>query len=260
MADRSYLSWPFFTGAHKAHAEALDAWAARTLAHVDHSDTDMACRALVAKLGAGDWLLTAAVDPADSTAKLDVRTLCLTRETLARHDALADFAFAMQGLGSGALSLFGTPSQKQEWLPLIRTGRAISAFALTEPRSGSDVANITLSARRDGDTYVLDGEKTWISNGGIADVYTVFARTGEGPGAKASPPSSCRRRRPASRLRNAWKRGTASSRAPALCGPARAGLGHDRPTRGRLPHRHVGARCLPLNRCRCRSRHGAPRP
>ena len=184
MADRSYLDWPFFAPAHKAHAHALDAWAATALAHVDHSDTDAACRALVAKLGDGQWLMNAAVDPADPKAKLDVRTLCLTRETLARHDALADFAFAMQGLGSGALSLFGSPAQKQELLPLIRTGRAISAFALTEPRSGSDVANITLAARRDGDSYVLDGEKTWISNGGIADVYTVFARTGEGPGAK----------------------------------------------------------------------------
>jgi acyl-CoA dehydrogenase len=184
MADRSYLAWPFFEAHHKAHAEALDAWAASELAHIDHSDTDAACRALVAKLGAGQWLLNAAVDPADASSRLDVRTLCLTRETLARHDALADFAFAMQGLGSGALSLFGTPAQKQEWLPLVRTGRAISAFALTEPRSGSDVAHITLAARRDGDSYVLDGEKTWISNGGIADVYTVFARTGEGPGAK----------------------------------------------------------------------------
>lgn len=184
MADRSYLSWPFFDARHTAHAEALDTWAAKALAHVDHSDTDAACRALVAKLGDGQWLMNAAVDPDDAAAKLDVRTLCLTRETLARHDALADFAFAMQGLGSGAISLFGSPAQKQAWLPLIRTGRAISAFALTEPRSGSDVANITLAARRDGESYVLDGEKTWISNGGIADVYTVFARTGEGPGAK----------------------------------------------------------------------------
>lgn len=184
MADRSYLSWPFFDARHKAHAEALDAWASEALAHVDHSDTDAACRALVAKLGDGQWLMNAAVDPDDAAAKLDVRTLCLTRETLARHDALADFAFAMQGLGSGAISLFGSPAQKQVWLPFIRTGRAISAFALTEPRSGSDVANITLAARRDGESYVLDGEKTWISNGGIADVYTVFARTGEGPGAK----------------------------------------------------------------------------
>ena len=115
---------------------------------------------------------------------LDVRSLCLTRETLARHDGLADFAFAMQGLGTGAISLFGTPEQKAEWLPLTRTGKAISGFALTEPQSGSDVANSTMTATRDGDGYVLNGEKTWISNGGIADVYTVFARTGDAPGAR----------------------------------------------------------------------------
>ena len=113
-----------------------------------------------------------------------MRTLCLIRETLARHDGLADFAFAMQGLGTGAISLFGTDAQKAKWLPLVRTGKAISAFALTEPQSGSDVANSTMTATLDGDSYVLSGEKTWISNGGIADVYTVFARTGDAPGAR----------------------------------------------------------------------------
>ena len=112
-----------------------------------------------------------------------MRTLCLTRETLARHDGLADFAFAMQGLGTGAISLFGTPEQ-QRWLEKTRAGEAIAAFALSEPRSGSDVANMEMAAARDGDGYVLDGEKTWISNGGIADFYVVFARTGEAPGAK----------------------------------------------------------------------------
>ncbi|TIX24388.1 MAG: acyl-CoA dehydrogenase, partial [Mesorhizobium sp.] len=114
---------------------------------------------------------------------LDVRTLCITRETLARHDGLADFAFAMQGLGTGAISLFGTPEQ-QRWLEKTRAGEAISAFALSEPRSGSDVANMEMTATRDGDKYILSGEKTWISNGGIADLYVVFARTGEAPGAK----------------------------------------------------------------------------
>jgi acyl-CoA dehydrogenase len=115
---------------------------------------------------------------------LDVRTLCLMRETLARHDGLADFACAMQGLGTGAISLFGNDRQQAEWLPLTKTGNAIAAFALTEPQSGSDVANSTMTATDDGDAYVLNGEKTWISNGGIADVYTLFARTGEGAGAK----------------------------------------------------------------------------
>jgi acyl-CoA dehydrogenase len=112
-----------------------------------------------------------------------VRTLCITRETLARHDGLADFAFAMQGLGTGSLSLYGSAEQRQ-WLAKTRAGEAISAFALSEPRSGSDVANMDMTAVRDGDGYVLNGEKTWISNGGIADLYVVFARTGEAPGAK----------------------------------------------------------------------------
>ena len=184
MADRSFLDWPFLTPRHKALAEALDGWAADRLGAIDHADTDAACRALVAALGADGWLDHATADPADPEARLDVRALCLIRETLARHDGLADFAFAMQGLGTGALSLFGTAAQRAEWLPAVRAGRAIAAFALTEPGSGSDVAASTMTARDDGDAWVLDGEKTWISNGGIADVYTVFARTGEAPGAR----------------------------------------------------------------------------
>ena len=136
----------------------------------------------MAKLGRDGWLAHSAIDP-DAGGTLDVRTLCLIRETLARHDGLADFAFAMQGLGAGAISLFGTAAQRQ-WLKRTRAGTAIAAFALSEPASGSDVAGIETTARRDGDDYVLDGEKTWISNGGIADFYIVFARTGEGPGAK----------------------------------------------------------------------------
>jgi acyl-CoA dehydrogenase len=139
---------------------------------------------LVALLGEAGWLTHSAIDPADPASALDVRTLCLIRETLARHDGLADFAFAMQGLGTGAISLFGTPEQRARWLPETRAGRAISAFALSEPRSGSDVAAIDLAATGDGDVYVLDGEKTWSSNGGIADLYTVFARTNEAPGAR----------------------------------------------------------------------------
>ncbi len=183
MADRSYLDWPFFEEKHRGLVVALDSWAQRELRDIDHSDTDAACRDIVARLGRDNWLEYAAVDP-DGDEGLDVRSLCLIRETLARHDGLADFAFAMQGLGSGAISLFGSDAQKRAWLPKVRSGAAISAFALTEPQSGSDVANIALAARRDGNEWVLDGEKTWISNGGIADVYVVFARTGEGPGAK----------------------------------------------------------------------------
>lgn len=183
MADKTFLDWPFFEPRHKRLAENLDAWAAATLAHVDHTDADAACKQLVAELGEAGWLAHSAIDPA-APAPLDVRTLCLIRETLARHDGLADFAFAMQGLGTGAVSLFGTPEQQRRWLPETRAGRAIAAFALTEPQSGSDVAAIATTATRDGDGYVLSGEKTWISNGGIADLYTVFARTGEAAGAR----------------------------------------------------------------------------
>lgn len=181
MPDRSFLSWPFFEDYHRDWAERLDAWCAANLP-VDHHDVDAACRELVAMLGKGGWLKPTALDTANP-APLDVRTLCITRETLARHDGLADFAFAMQGLGTGAISLFGTAEQRL-WLEKTRAGKAISAFALSEPRSGSDVANMDMSAARDGDAYVLNGEKTWISNGGIADLYVVFARTGEAPGAK----------------------------------------------------------------------------
>ncbi|MDF1728868.1 MAG: acyl-CoA dehydrogenase family protein, partial [Sulfitobacter sp.] len=181
MADRSFLTWPFFEDRHRDLAEALDDWAARNLAGIDHSDTDAACRALVAAMGEGGWLRHSGASEGE---QLDVRSLCLIRETLARHDGLADFAFAMQGLGTGAISLFGTPEQQAEWLPRTRSGEAISAFALTEPQSGSDVAASTMTAEPEGNGFVLDGRKTWISNGGIADVYTVFARTGEAPGAK----------------------------------------------------------------------------
>jgi acyl-CoA dehydrogenase len=181
MADRSFLAWPFFEDRHRAHAEKLEAWCEANLP-VDHSNVDDACRKLVASLGKAGLLLPTAIDPANPQP-LDVRTLCLSRETLARHDGLADFAFAMQGLGTGAISLFGSAEQKK-WLEKTRTGKAISAFVLTEPRSGSDVANMEMTATRDGGEYVLSGEKTWISNGGIADLYCVFARTGEAPGAK----------------------------------------------------------------------------
>ncbi|KZM51908.1 acyl-CoA dehydrogenase family protein [Labrenzia sp. OB1] len=180
MADRTFLDWPFFEAGHRTLASELESWASTRLKHFEHGDTDADCRKLVADLGTAGFLkYSGAPDGA-----LDVRSLCILRETLARHDGLADFAFAMQGLGTGAISLFGTDAQKSDWLPLTRSGKAISAFALTEPTSGSDVANSTMTATDDGDAYVLNGEKTWISNGGIADLYTLFARTGEAPGAK----------------------------------------------------------------------------
>jgi acyl-CoA dehydrogenase len=181
MADKSFLDWPFFTDRHHALADEIERWSEANLP-VGHSDIDAVCRDLVARLGRDGFLAATAPDPS-VPSPLDVRTLCIIRETLARHDGLADFAFAMQGLGAGPISLFGSEEQRG-WLKLTRGGEAIAAFALTEQKSGSDVANIAMTARRDGAHYVLDGEKTWISNGGIADFYVVFARTGEGPGAK----------------------------------------------------------------------------
>jgi acyl-CoA dehydrogenase len=181
MADRSFLNWPFFEPRHRELAAALDAWCAANLP-VDHADTDAACIGLVRMLGEGGWLEHSTIDP-DRPGILDVRSLCLIRETLARHDGLADFAFAMQGLGTGAISLFGSHEQRQ-WLKKSRAGEVLTAFALSEPRSGSDVANMDMTATRDGNQFVLNGQKTWISNGGIAGLYCVFARTGEGPGAK----------------------------------------------------------------------------
>jgi acyl-CoA dehydrogenase len=179
MPDRTFLDWPFFEDRHRAFAEALDGWCAASLP-VDHRAVDEACRGLVRSLGQAGWLRPTGTAKGE---RLDVRTLCLARETLARHDGLADFAFAMQGLGMGAVTLFGTPAQRR-WLDRTRAGGAISAFALTEPGSGSDVAATRTTAARDGNDWVLDGEKTWISNGGIADIYVLFARTGEAPGAK----------------------------------------------------------------------------
>ena len=179
MTDRSFLDWPFFETRHRELAGALEEWCAAHLP-VGHGDVDAACRGLVAMLGAGGWLRHTG---AAAGERLDVRTLCLIRETLARHDGLADFAFAMQGLGMGPVSLFGTPAQ-QEWLARTRAGAAIAGFALTEPGSGSDVAATATTATRVQGGWLIEGEKTWISNGGIADVYVLFARTGEGPGAK----------------------------------------------------------------------------
>ena len=179
MSDTSFLSWPFFEPRHRELAEALEGWCAANLP-VSHSDVDAACKGLVAALGAGGWLMHSGAAEGE---RLDVRSLCLIRETLARHDALADFAFAMQGLGMGAVSLFGT-SEQQEWLGRTRSGAAISGFALTEPGSGSDVAATATRAERVQGGWRLSGEKTYISNGGIADVYVIFARTGEAPGAK----------------------------------------------------------------------------
>ena len=186
MSDKSYLDWPFFDIAQRRLAADLDAWAAANVAHLEHgSGVDALCRDLVAKLGRDGWLrhcVPAAYGGASEG--IDSRSLCVARETLARHQGLADFAFAMQGLGSGAISIAGSDEIKRRYLPRVARGEAIAAFALSESDAGSDVGAMTTSARREGEHYVLDGEKTWISNGGIADFYCVFARSGEAPGAR----------------------------------------------------------------------------
>jgi acyl-CoA dehydrogenase len=180
------LSWPFFDDGHRRFAAALTAWADATLPALPHEDIDAACRARVKALGEAGFLK--AVVPAEHGGlhpRLDVRTLCLAREILAARDGLADFAFAMQGLGTGSISLFGSPELKARYLPPVHEGKAIAAFALSEPEAGSDVAALATTAVPDGRSgYLINGTKTWISNGGIADHYIVFARTGEGSGAK----------------------------------------------------------------------------
>ena len=181
MAPLDHLDWPFFEPRHGDLARTLDAWATEKLADAHGTDVDAECRALVKALGADGWLEHAV---GGEGRTIDTRAICLIRETLARHSGLADFAFAMQGLGSGAISLAGSPELQSRYLPRVARGEAIAAFALSEPEAGSDVAAMQCAARIDGDHAVLDGEKTWISNGGIAHFYVVFARSGEGLGAR----------------------------------------------------------------------------
>lgn len=184
------LNWPFFEPAHRDFKQSLDAWCQQQLAHATHDDSrsavDAECRRLVALLGTGGWLAHAVAGKAHGAVadQIDTRRLCLLRETLAFHNGLSDFAFAMQGLGSGAISLHGTPEQRARYLPAVIQGQALAAFALSEPDAGSDVAAMQCSAKPTSQGYVLEGRKTWISNGGIANFYVVFARTGEAPGAK----------------------------------------------------------------------------
>ena len=186
MADRSFLDWPFFEPAHRALADEIERFADRALdGLIDEDDVDGSCCRLVRALGSARLLGLVVIAPhGGRAAGLEVRSLCLARELLAYRAGLADFAFGMQGLGSGPISLFGTEAQRARYLPAVAVGEAICGFALTEPEAGSDAAAIAATARRDGDVFVLDGSKTWISNGGIADHYVVFARTGEAPGAK----------------------------------------------------------------------------
>jgi len=179
MPDTSFLGWPFFEETHREIARDLDAWCEREIAPLEgHEDRDLdgTCREIVRRLGAGGWLRHAV---SGDGGRLDVRSLCLIRETLGRHSGIADFSFALQGLGSGPLSLFGSEAQRRAWLPRVAAGEAIPAFALSESDAGSDVAAMSTTARRDGDSWVIDGEKTWISNAGLADFYVVFCRLPE---------------------------------------------------------------------------------
>ncbi len=185
MPDRTFLDWPFFDDSHRDLAERLTAWATANLAEEHEADEYAASRALVKKLGQGGWLKHCVPSPFGGVqGRLGVRSLCLIRETLAWHSGLADFAFAMQGLGSGPISLFGSERQRAAYLPAVARGEKVAAFALSEQEAGSDVAALATTATSDGDDYVLNGSKTWISNAGLADFYVVFARTGEAPGAK----------------------------------------------------------------------------
>jgi acyl-CoA dehydrogenase len=183
MADKSYLNWPFFEPRHRDLAASLDAWLNETPfpSHVTEDKVDAACAKFLAEMVQGGFVKHAVRRGKEA---LDVRSLCLIREHFARHSGLLDFVFAMQGLGSGPISLFGNEAQRAHYLGDVAAGERVAAFALSEPEAGSDAASLTLTATIDGDHYVLNGEKTWISNGGIASFYIVFARTGEAPGAK----------------------------------------------------------------------------
>ncbi len=187
MSDQSFLNWPFFEDKHRVLALELENWAKSELTEYSSApaNVDLACQELVQKLADGGWLDYCVTNKyGGKNPNLDVRSLCLIRETLARFSGLADFAFAMQGLGSGTISLFGSAELKQKYLPDVRSGNKIAAFALTEPDAGSDAAALTTTAEQVDTSFVLNGEKTLISNGGIADYYTVFAKTGEAPGTR----------------------------------------------------------------------------
>jgi acyl-CoA dehydrogenase len=191
MNSAAHLAWPFFEASHRDFKVSLQDWTSKQFAglhgHDESRDAiDKECVSLVKALGQGGWLKPAIAGKAHGGASevIDTRTICLLREELAWHHGLADFAFAMQGLGSGAISLKGTPEQQAAYLPRVASGSALAAFALSEPDAGSDVAAMQCSATETPEGYRLNGDKTWISNGGIAHFYVVFARTGEAPGAR----------------------------------------------------------------------------
>ncbi|APX76869.1 acyl-CoA dehydrogenase family protein [Achromobacter insolitus] len=187
MNMQATLAWPFFEPRHQTLLRQADAWLASMPAGPapqGRPQMDAQCRRLVAGMGEAGLLAYAVPDPREPGAGIDARAICLLRDRLAQHGALFDFAFAMQGLGTAAIALDGTAAQRARYLTPAREGRHVAAFALSEAQAGSDVGALSCVARRDGDAYVLDGEKTWISNGGIADQYVVFAREPESAGTK----------------------------------------------------------------------------
>ena len=191
MSDTSYLNWPFFEQGHQKLSMLISVWAEREITPLaqkaeakNNNDLDAQCAEILKKLSKANFLNYAIPDPSCENLKHNVRSICLIREMLAKHMGLADFVFAMQGLGSGSIAMFGTPEQKEKYLLDARSGKKVAAFALSEPNAGSDVAAIATTATEDGDDYIISGEKAFISNGGIADFYCVFARTSEGEGAK----------------------------------------------------------------------------
>ena len=191
MSDLTYLTWPFFDDTHRKFAEELTAWAKEEIAPLEKDDhstleaLDKSFTHLIKKLGESGWLkYTIPKTYGGALETFDVRHMALARSILAYHSGLADFGFAMQGLGSGSITLFGSEDLKKQYLPDVGTGKRTAAFAISEPESGSDVASMTTTATLDGNHYVLNGVKTWISNAGIADQYVLFARTGDAPGSK----------------------------------------------------------------------------
>ena len=263
MPPLAHLAWPFFGEEHRHFGSALADWANREVGkHIDHANIDQSCRNLVRALGDAGWLK--AVVPAaygGLSEKLDVRTICAAREILSWHDSLADFAFAMQGLGTASISLFGSDEIKAKYLPPVRDGRHIAAFALSEPEAGSDVSALATTATKDGPAHVrLDGLKTWISNGGIADHYVVFARTGEAPGAKGLSSFIVDADTPgleiAGRIDVIAPHPLATLRFTGCRVPAGKSA---RRFRRRLQGRDGDARYFPLDRRRRGARDGAPR-
>jgi acyl-CoA dehydrogenase len=180
MADRTYLHWPFFEGSHRELAERLHSWCegnSQLFQQAYSLPLDDACRNIVATLGKAGWLKYVVPKAYGGIYEtLDVRSICLIRETLAQRSGLVEFCFAMQGLGVGPITLFGSEALKNKVLPGIASGQKIGAFAISELEAGSDLNAMTTSARRDAKAFVIAGEKTWISNAGIADYYVVFCR------------------------------------------------------------------------------------